>query len=209
MAKVKMPLMSVDASGAIADAVVAAKWKGRNYFRVHVKPSQPRTDAQVGVRASFAGLVELIKTETADVQAEWAEAAKALAVTWLNMFIRVNQKNLTDGLGLQQRPVVGPPEEYIYTPELSVTVEGRRVRFTISQHKLDDIAYAALLHVAKSSGFAPAWSNLKALVRAPGAGNSVVIELSFKPGTYYARCRMSSPNRVFSPSSAEVSFTVS
>jgi hypothetical protein len=209
MAKVKMPLMSMDASGAIGDAVVASKWKGRNYFRIHVRPAQPRTDSQVGVRASFAGLVDLIKGESDAVKAEWADFAKTMQITWLNAFVQTNQKNISDGLGIQQRPTATPEGMYPYAPDLSIEVVGRRVRFTITTASGDGLAYGAFLHISKTANFTPSWSNLKSLVKAERNGGSVVVELTMKPGTYYAKCRMSSPNRVFSPASSEVSFTVS
>lgn len=50
MAKVSGPLMSMDASGAFAGAIVFGKWKGRNVVRQLVKPSNPQTEAQENVR---------------------------------------------------------------------------------------------------------------------------------------------------------------
>lgn len=50
MAKVSGPLMSMDARGAFAGTLVFANWKGRPTVRQLVKPSNPATTAQVGVR---------------------------------------------------------------------------------------------------------------------------------------------------------------
>jgi len=41
MAKVTGPLMSIDASGAFADTMVYAKWKGIKYSRQYAIPSGP------------------------------------------------------------------------------------------------------------------------------------------------------------------------
>ena len=43
MAKVSGPLFSVDASGSYAGSLVFSKWKGRNYVRQLVTPSNPHT----------------------------------------------------------------------------------------------------------------------------------------------------------------------
>lgn len=50
MAKVSGPLMSMDASGSFAGAIVFGKWKGRNVVRQLVTPSNPQTAAQTAVR---------------------------------------------------------------------------------------------------------------------------------------------------------------
>lgn len=50
MAKVSGPLMSMDASGAYAGALVFGRWKGRNVVRQLVKPSNPQSATQTEVR---------------------------------------------------------------------------------------------------------------------------------------------------------------
>ena len=42
MAKVTGPLMSIDDSGAFADTIIYAKWKGINYSRQYAIPEIPR-----------------------------------------------------------------------------------------------------------------------------------------------------------------------
>ena len=50
MAKVTSPLMSLDASGAFAGALVFGKWKGRHTVRQLVTPSNPMSLIQVQAR---------------------------------------------------------------------------------------------------------------------------------------------------------------
>jgi len=57
MARVTGPLMSLDASGKFADTMVASIWKGRNYMRKYVIPTNPNTVAQQTHRAVFADAV--------------------------------------------------------------------------------------------------------------------------------------------------------
>lgn len=52
MAKVTGPLFSVDASGRYAGSLVFAKWKGRNYVRQLVIPSNPMSADQETARNS-------------------------------------------------------------------------------------------------------------------------------------------------------------
>lgn len=55
MAKVTSPLMSMDASGSLGGAITFAKWKGRNYVRQLVIPSNPQTSGQQDARAALGG----------------------------------------------------------------------------------------------------------------------------------------------------------
>ena len=54
MAKVTGPLMSLSASGSVANTLVFSIWKGRPYVRELVKPSNPQTEAQAAVRSILA-----------------------------------------------------------------------------------------------------------------------------------------------------------
>lgn len=57
MAKVTGPLMSIDASGAFADTMVYAKWKGINYSRQYAIPANPKTANQIQIRDYFTSAV--------------------------------------------------------------------------------------------------------------------------------------------------------
>jgi len=55
MAKVTGPLMSMSASGKIADAIVFGAWKGTNTVRQWLKPSNPQSSAQGDTRIAMGG----------------------------------------------------------------------------------------------------------------------------------------------------------
>lgn len=56
MATTTAPLLSFDARGKIADAMVFADWRGVSYVRRYVIPANPKTTAQVLTRDIFANL---------------------------------------------------------------------------------------------------------------------------------------------------------
>lgn len=60
MAKLKAPLLSLGASGKLADALVFFPWKGLNVVREYVIPSNPQTALQVAQRGYMTELVGLI-----------------------------------------------------------------------------------------------------------------------------------------------------
>jgi len=55
MAKVTGPLMSMSASGKIADAIVFFGWKGTNVVRQWLKPSNPQSSDQGDTRIAMGG----------------------------------------------------------------------------------------------------------------------------------------------------------
>ena len=69
MAKVTGPLMSLDASGTVANTATFSKWKGRNYVRQRVIPMNRQTDAQQTVRSvlgTIAKACSAVLTATKD-----------------------------------------------------------------------------------------------------------------------------------------------
>jgi len=87
MAKVNGPLMSMDASGGFAGALVFGKWKGRNVVRQLVIPANPHVQTQedarnlvraAGIAQHFANLEDDLKAgETLTDKARLIAAAPA------------------------------------------------------------------------------------------------------------------------------------
>ncbi len=61
MAKVDGPLMSLEARGKIADAVVFFPWKGRHVVRQWLKPTNPMKTLQGYVRAALRAIGKEVK----------------------------------------------------------------------------------------------------------------------------------------------------
>lgn len=130
MAKVTGPLMSLDASGTVAGTATFSKWKGRNYVRQRVIPSNPQTAAQTAVRAMFAGLVALWKANTEALTAAFDTRAKQLNISAFNAFVGYNQTQVSQGKfpADQVDAVPVAPEENI--SDLDNTVANRTVELT-------------------------------------------------------------------------------
>ena len=98
MAKLKAPLLSFGASGAIAKAVVYFPWKGLNVAREYVIPSNPKTTLQTTQRGFLTGAVDAIHTAQADATNPLdSEDASAYALygsceptprTWFNQAVK-------------------------------------------------------------------------------------------------------------------------
>ena len=112
MAKLKAPLLSLGASGAIAKALVFFPWKGLNVVREYVIPANPKTALQQQQRAWLTAAVADIHAAQAhatnpmlpaDITAYalWASVVKA-ATTWFNQAV----KNWVDVARVPKTPTV-------------------------------------------------------------------------------------------------------
>ncbi|MBA7566856.1 hypothetical protein ES708_08555 [subsurface metagenome] len=94
MAKLKAPLMSLGASGAIAKTLVYFPWKGINAVREYVIPTNPQTDRQTDQRAFIKEVVPLLHTQMTDdtdpFDADdksaylWLASLSKTPITWFN-----------------------------------------------------------------------------------------------------------------------------
>lgn len=97
MAKVTGALFSVDASGAFAGKLVFAKWKGRQYVRNLVIPSNPQTTAQQEVRNAiralaagqrFANLTALMRSGQTSTDKQLLTAAAPSGQAWNGFLVK-------------------------------------------------------------------------------------------------------------------------
>lgn len=90
MAKVNGPLFSIDARGALADAIVFAAWKGINYVRQYVIPFNPKTVDQMVIRNAFASYVAHWQLLLPAVQGEWNDRVEILgyAMSGFNFYVQ-------------------------------------------------------------------------------------------------------------------------
>jgi len=94
MAKVKMPLLGVKASGQIGKSVVLGSWRGVQYARTHVHPANPRTAEQMKTRGVFSFLNELWKRLPPSVVEVWQAYAAGRPLTDRNAFLKFNVSTL-------------------------------------------------------------------------------------------------------------------
>jgi len=90
MARVTGPLMSMDASGTVAGAIVFSRWKGLPYVRRHAIPSNPRSAKQISMRAMMSFLSRNWAT-TVTPGADWIPPASTRHMSAFNLYIGDNQ----------------------------------------------------------------------------------------------------------------------
>lgn len=87
MSKVTGPLFSMDASGALGDAIVFSKWKGIAYVRAFAIPSNPQTVKQVNLRNAFTLAVDYWQAQDAPAKEVWNTFAEGTKKSGFNQFV--------------------------------------------------------------------------------------------------------------------------
>lgn len=106
MAVVKAPLLSLDASGSVAEAITFSKWKGRNYVRQLVKPSNPNSGLQVGVRAGLRFVTQIYASLSATIKGRWKTLGDPQSITSLDAMVQLNQIRVRQDFGVKQDPTL-------------------------------------------------------------------------------------------------------
>lgn len=188
MAIVKGPAMSLDASGALAGAIVFSKWKGRNYVRQLVTPANPKSGAQTGFRASMRFLSQIWTSIGAVSQATWEQRAADGIYSPFNAFTSYNQRRWRNFLTPSD---VDPATEVsaAATAPTGAAVAGVRMATVTLTDTGTPPDWGYILFRSLVTGFTPAISNALYLVAWSTAPTTVIIDTPMDPATYYYRSR--------------------
>jgi len=94
-------------SGTIGKSRVYAKWKGIQYARKYVIPSNPQSPAQMAIRNSFTAAVDRTHTWNAYQKEAYKYEASGQPLTWFNLFISDWQKMTSEQRIAYVDPYVG------------------------------------------------------------------------------------------------------
>lgn len=185
MVKVYGPMMSLDASGSLADAITFSKWKGRNYVRERVIPANPKSGPQVGMRAMLSFLSKQWTNLTAAEKADWLDRAKAKVVSNFNAYTSYNQARWRSYLNPSKLDPAAETGTQPSAPTTTPTGGIRQVSLSIADGvNAPDWAY--VIHRG-TTGFTPAFSNVIAVVEWNSGGTTTYVDTPLAAGTYYYR----------------------
>jgi len=83
-------MMSLGASGTLADAITFSIWKGRPYVRERVIPSNPKSGAQIGRRAMLKFLSQYWTILATADKATWQDLADEIVASPFHAYIKQN-----------------------------------------------------------------------------------------------------------------------
>ena len=90
MAKVSGPLLSLGASGTIANTLTFSNWKGQAYVRQRITPYNPQSTNQTSQRTKFTDAVVLWQGKDTSTKGDWNTRARQLGYTMsgFNFFVQ-------------------------------------------------------------------------------------------------------------------------
>lgn len=184
MAVVNGPLLSLEASGKIAGAIVFSKWKGRPVVRQLVTPSNPQSAAQWGQRSMMRFLSTAWAPLTDLQKAGWNDLAEAGKYSPFNAYVSYNLARWTQW----QDPIVTPGQAAGTVPVMgALTVTGGVRQLTVSQIiTTANQIWGMLIAVSTTTGFTPAKSDTR-YVALYSASPITAIITSLDPATYFVR----------------------
>jgi len=199
MVKVVGPLMSMDASGSLAKSMVFSKWKGRNYVRQLVTPSNPKTGGQVGVRAMFKFLAQnWTASVDAAYKATWEDRAADAIISPFNAFMSYNQN--------RWRQFNAPSEAYPAleddaTPSAALLAVEGAVRLVTCTLTYDMIraGWCGIIHRSTTTPFTPTFATCKAVVLLEDTSPTVYLDTPLAAGTYYYRAQFGTTQGKLTP----------
>lgn len=185
MVKVQAPAISLDASGSLAGALVFSKWKGRNYVRSLVKPANPQSGGQTGVRAAFKFLSQEWAGLGTTEKATWDDLAEQLVVSPFNAYMRFNLLRNRNFLGMTQDETMAPPAGVDAIDDFAAVAGIRQITIELSTVAVVNGCWGFLLYSSTTLGFTPAFDNLIAVVPADGITSVFFVHTPLEPDTYY------------------------
>jgi hypothetical protein len=207
MVRVQAPALSLEASGSLAGALVFAKWKGRPYVRSLVKPANPRSGGQVGMRAMLKFLSQDWTNLSAANQATWEDRADQQVISEFNAYVGYNQFRWRDFLA----PTQHDPEDTADTPSVAGTLAAaagvRSITVTQPITTAND-GWAIALFRGLTTGFDSAFDNLIQVRPIDGTNDVVFVDSPLDPDQYFYVARTITADGQLSAEGNEANATV-
>ncbi len=188
MVKVAGPAMSIAASGSLAGVMVFATWKGRPYVRSLVKPSNPKSGGQVGVRSLFKFISQKWNAISAPNKATWEDRADQGVFSTFNAYMGYNQARWRDFLAPSQHDPFAATDTAAVIGAVTTAAGVRSVTLTIPITTAND-GWGVAVFRSTGTGFTTAFDNLIGIGLISGTDDVVVIDTPLEAGTYYYNFR--------------------
>jgi hypothetical protein len=207
MVKLNGPMFSIDASGKLADAIVFSKWKGRNYARSLVTPSNPQSGPQTGMRRMLKFLSQ-DWTNLGDAQkSSWNTPADNAVISNFNAFVGTNLRNWRNFLA----PSIAYPIDRTGTPQSIIneaaTAGTRQITISFDLASVT-LNWGVAIFRDVATPITPAGHLAVNIMRADTVTTFSWIDTPLAAGTYYYNFRVFDINGVWGPVEAEVNATV-
>jgi hypothetical protein len=206
MVKLSAPMMSLDASGSLANAITFSKWKGRNYARQLVRPANPKSALQVSMRAMMRFLSQSWAAIGATPKASWDALATAGNFSAFNAYIQANQRLWREFLPPSQTHPLPGTGSLPIAVLASATGGIHHIDLAINVTTLLQ-AWGVMIFRSPTGTFTPSLSNCIHVMAVTAAVNYVWTDTPLAAGTYYYDAKFFTTEGVLGPDEGEVTAT--
>lgn len=191
MVKVFAPMLSLDATGTIGDAITFSKWKGRHYVRERIIPANPRSGLQTGFRAMFKFLAEEWSAIAGGHQSSYNTLADSMAISPFNAYVRANQRRWRNYKPPANNLVASEDGTLmIWDGGAPAAVGGpSNVTLTMTPNTVNTNWGVAIFR-STSTGFTPGLSNCIHVLHVKDAEAHTFVDSPLAADTYYYDTRM-------------------
>lgn len=186
--KVTAPLFSLDASGSIGGAIVASKWKGRNYMRRLVTPANPQSDGQTTNRGIMGFLARAWAGIAALDQAAWNDLAAQGNFSPFNAYVRYNMRLWTQWT----YPIQSIPDDGSGTAGTIATVTAAggvgQISGTVALTGDQVDNWGLAFYVNGTNDTVIAKTDLKLAIEKRDTSGQPYAITNLDPGVYYVKC---------------------
>ena len=207
MVKVLAPALSLEASGSLGGALVFSTWKGRPYVRTLVKPSNPNTPMQNGIRQMMKFLGQQWDAIKAAYESSWQDLADNKNISPFNAYVGTNMAAWRSGSSptMEYPPEVAMSATAIDT--FSAVAGPRNIAVSYSLTASAD-QWGVILCRGDLTGFTPSWANAIAVVYAHDTDEHVYVDAPLEAGEYFYRMAAFTQDGVTGVFKGEITGTV-
>ncbi len=131
MARITLSPLIVDIRAKVSD-IVFSKWRGINYIRSRVVPSNPQTVAQVDVRNSLARCVDLWQGAQVTIMGAWNYVASGKPYSGFNRFVSENRVDEQSQIAIDASPTTDVVSVTAFSAATGTATKEIDVTFTAS-----------------------------------------------------------------------------
>lgn len=207
MVKVAGPAMSLEASGSLGGVMVFSKWKGRPYVRALVRPSNPKSGGQVGVRSMFKFISQNWAAISDADKATFEDRADQKVISPFNAFMSLNQFRWRDFTPPTQADPATQTGTVATTGTITAVAGVRSATLTIPIGAPED-GWGVAVFRSLSTGFATAFDNLIGIGLIDAVNDVVVVDTPLTPDTYFYNFRGFTDDGLFDVEAGEESVVI-
>lgn len=207
MVRVNGPAFSLEASGQLAGALVFSKWKGRPYIRELVKPSNPKSGGQVGIRSMLAFLTKDWQNIGSTPQGSWQDRADAKVISPFNAYVGYNVARWRDFLAPTRTDPEGTADNQATLGTLAAVAGVRSITVTQPVTTANE-GWGIAFFRSPTTTFSTSYDKCKHVGKISGTADVVFVDGPLAPGTYYYMIRPFTWDGQLGSESSEVNATV-